>query len=471
MRATLDISDCVDNGKLNGFQIATGLLCGLCLVIDGFNVQSMSFVAPELFADLKISPSALGSIFGAAALGTLLGSIMNGLLADLFGRRPILIFNTLLFGCVTLLTTRANTAQEFTVVRFLTGLGLGGILPSVMALMAECTPKKHRIMFMMVVSDGFTVGAALSGLVSAWLIPSYGWRAVFYVGGTIPLVVALVMWLVLPESLKFLTIRGEDRRYTSNWWKRVHLRRNLTGSTAYQVCEDLLGRAPYAHLFRDGRAKLTLLLWAICFTTLVDFYFLSSWLPAVVKASGYPTSIAVLVGAMLQVGGAAGALGLGWAIGKWGFSTVLGINFAVACASITMIGRSGIPLAVLFILVTLAGWCVVGGQSGINVLAGTFYPTYLRSTGVGWCVGVGRLGSVLGPVIGGELIALKWSTNGIFLAAAAPALISATLLFTLGRIAKPANSAFSGEALPNPPDSGTSSPAFEDEGWTFQRLT
>jgi AAHS family 4-hydroxybenzoate transporter-like MFS transporter len=469
MPASPQISDRIDDGKLSESQIAIGVLCGLCLVMNGFDVQSLAFVAPALFEDLHIPPSALGPVFGAAALGMLLGSIINGLLADLLGRRPVLIFGTLYFGCFTLLTTRATTVEEFAAVRFLAGLGLGGILPSVMALMAECSPRKHRIVLMMIIADGFTVGAAFSGFVSAWLVPSHGWRAVFYLGGAIPLLLAFLMWFMLPESLKFLTIRGAKPPDVDNRLPRAQPRWNRLACTQYRSGQGRLAGAPYIHLFRHGRAKSTLLLWAICFTTLIDFYFLSSWLPTVVKESGYATSRAVLVGAMFQVGGAVGTVGLGWAMGKWGFLKVLGIHLAIACASIAMIGRAGIPLALLFLLVTLAGWCVIGGQSGVNVLAGNFYPTYLRSTGVGWCLGVGRLGSIVGPLVGGELIALKWSTQSIFLAAAAPALISAMLLFALRRMTKSTTAPPAGEHFKNPPDSGTRSPEFEDEGWTVER--
>ncbi|MEQ1884771.1 MAG: MFS transporter [Bryobacteraceae bacterium] len=437
MSNKLNVSDLIDKSRLNAFQVGIAILCGLCLVMDGFDVQSMGYVAPAIIQDWHIAPAALGPVFGAAPFGVLIGSMVCSALADRFGRRPLLIWTTLYFALLTLWTARAGSVQELVLIRFIAGLGLGGIQPNAMALTGEYSPKKNRIMMMMIISGGFTAGAALGGFLSAWLIPITGWRSVFYVGGAVPLLIALLMYFLLPESLQFMTLRGKNPREIGKWLKRVEPSVQISESTQFEIREAKMHGAPFAHLFRDGRAKATILLWIINFMNLINLYFLSSWLPTVAKEAGYATSTAVLIGTMLQVGGTVGAVGLGWWIGKWGFLPVLGLNFLMASASIAMIGQPGIGLAILVTVVTIAGWGIVGGQPGVNALAGTYYPTYLRSTGIGWGLGIGRIGAIVGPVVGGQLIGLKWTTQSLFLTAAIPAFISAVLMFSLRWVIKP----------------------------------
>jgi AAHS family 4-hydroxybenzoate transporter-like MFS transporter len=203
------------------------------------------------------------------------------------------------------------------------------------------------------------------------------------------------------------------------------------------VQEEKQRGIPVIHLFREGRTPVTILLWIVNFMNLLNLYSLASWLPTIVQDAGYPTSTAVLVGTILQVGGTIGAFGLAWLIARRGFIPVLTTSFVVACISIATIGQPGLSLAPLVGMVFVAGWCVVGGQPGINAFAATFYPTYLRSTGVGWGLGIGRIGAIVGPILGGEFMRLKWSTEEILLAAAIPALVSAVAMFSLRWVTKP----------------------------------
>jgi len=188
-----------------------------------------------------------------------------------------------------------------------------------------------------------------------------------------------------------------------------------------------------AELFRAGRAGVTLLLWLISFMNLINLYFLSNWLPTLIKEAGYSTGHAVLIATSLQVGGIIGTLTLGWFINRFGFTKVLGACFMTACLFIALIGYVATMPLLLLLCVVVAGFCVVGGQPAVNALAGTYYPTALRSTGIGWALGIGRIGSVLGPVIGGQLIALQWADSSLFVAAAVPAVISALTVARLHR--------------------------------------
>jgi len=195
----VNVSDIVDNSKLGGFQIRLCVLCALCLIMDGFDVQSMGYVAPAIIREWRVPSSALGPVFGAAPFGVLIGSLAFSVLADKIGRRPVLIGLTLFFSLATILTARASSVSELFVIRLIAGLGLGGIQPNGMALMGEYSPRKVRITMMMVVSNGFTAGAAVGGFVSAWMIPALGWRAVFYFGGLVPLLIAVLMFFSCPN--------------------------------------------------------------------------------------------------------------------------------------------------------------------------------------------------------------------------------------------------------------------------------
>src|SRR5712692_2496902 len=435
--ATINISDIVDNSKFGSFQLGLLILCSVCLIMDGFDVQAMGYVAPAIIQEWKVPNAQLGPVFSAALVGVLFGSLLLSMVADKIGRRPVLVGATLFFSIMTFLTGRTNSVQELLAVRFIAGLGLGCIMPNAMALMGEYSPRRIRITIMTVVAVGFTAGAAIGGFVSASLIPAFGWRSVFYFGAAVPLAIGVLMFFVLPESLQFTVLRGKNLGDVAKWLKRIDPAVQADATTQYTVREDKKEGVPMLHLFREGRSMTTVLLWLINFMNLLNLYFLSNWLPTVVRGAGYSTSKAVLVGTTLQVGGTVGSLALGWLIDRSSFIPVMAPCFALACISISFIGQPGLTLALLFMVVFVAGFCVVGGQGPVNALAGTYYPTYLRSTGIGWGLGIGRLGAIVGPLLGGALIGLKWSTHALFIAAAVPALISAVVVFCLRWTIKP----------------------------------
>jgi MFS transporter, AAHS family, 4-hydroxybenzoate transporter len=433
----VDISEVVDNSRIGSLQVGIFGMCLLCLIMDGFDVQALGYVAPAIIQDWKIPAAALGPVFGAGNLGVLIGALVFSMLADKIGRRPVLIAATLFFSVMTLLTARANSVEGLLALRLIAGIGLGCIMPNATALIGEYSPRRLRITLMMGITVGFTAGAAIGGFVAAWLIPAFGWRSVFYFGGFVPLIIALAMWFWLPESLQFMVLRGRNRDKVREWLNRIDPTVPASGGAEYVVHEETQRGVPVKHLFREGRSLVTILLWVVNFMNLLNLYSLASWLPTVVRDAGHSTSTAVLVGTVLQVGGTIGTFGLAWFIARRGFIPALTTAFAVACVSIALIGQPGLSLALLFAVVFVAGWCVVGGQPGINALAATYYPTYLRSTGIGWGLGIGRIGAIVGPVVGGEFMRLKWSTQDLFLAAAIPALISAVVMFSLRWLTKP----------------------------------
>jgi AAHS family 4-hydroxybenzoate transporter-like MFS transporter len=378
-------------------------LCTVCMIMDGFDVQALGYVAPTLVREWQVAPSLLGPVFGAANFGVLLGQLLFTMLADKIGRRPVLIGGTLFFALATLATARVDTIGELLAIRFIAGTGMGSIIPNATALVGEFSPPRMRVALMTWLSVGFTAGAALGGFVAAWLIPGFGWRSVFYVGGAVPLALSVVMVIWLKESPEFLA--GRERR----------------------------PGVPAVYLFREGRAATTLLLWVVNFMNLFNLFSLANWLPTVVARAGYATSTAVLIGTLLQVGGTISPFVLTWLIVRHGFVAPLAGAFVIATISVALIGYPGLSLALLAAIVFIAGATIVGSQPSLNALAGTFYPTSLRSTGVGWALGIGRAGSIVGPVLAGQFLALKWTTQDIFLALAIPALIATIAMASLSR--------------------------------------
>ncbi|MBZ5617440.1 MAG: MFS transporter [Acidobacteriia bacterium] len=405
--------------------------------MDGFDVQAMGYVAPAIVQEWKIRSAQLGPVFGAALFGVLIGSLLFSMLADKIGRRPVLIGVTLFFSALTFLTAHAGSLREMLVIRLIAGMGLGGIMPNAVALVGEYSPRRTRAATMMIVANGFSAGAAIGGFIAAWLIPAFGWRSVFYFGAAAPLGIAVAMIVWLPESLPFLVVRGlvvkgKPLERAAQWLKRLDPSAPDPAATEYVAHEKSRRGLPIVYLFYDGRAVATILLWILNFMNLLNLYFLASWLPTVVKDAGYSTSTAVLAGTTMQAAGVIGAVALGWLVRRLGFVPVLTAGFAVACVNIALIGQPGLSLALLFVVVFLAGLGIVGGQAGLNALAATYYPTNLRSTGIGAGLGVGRIGAIIGPVVGGGLMGLHWSAQRLFLAAAAPALISALVMLAMG---------------------------------------
>lgn len=426
---TIDIPSVIDSNRLSRSQLLILMMVGLTVVMDGFDVQSMGYVAPAIIADWGVSKADLGPVFGAGLFGMLVGSLTLSVLADKIGRRPVLIWATVFFSLCMLVTAHVTSIGQLQVIRFVTGLGLGAIMPNALALVGEFSPRNKRVTLMMLVSCGYTIGAVLGGLVSAWMIPLWGWQSVFYLGGIFPLLIAALMYVFVPESMQFLVVKGRRLDEVGRTLRRIDPSLKVDGSTRYALAETAQGSAPVVELFREGRGVATVLLWVVNFMNLLNLYFLSSWLPTIATSAGMSTSTAVMVGTTLQVGGVLGTLLMGPVIDRIGFFKVLVPCFALAALSIALIGQPGIGLPLLFLVVTVTGFCIIGGQPAVNALAATYYPTALRSTGLGWSLGIGRWGSIAGPVLGGLLIQFEWSNSEIFLAMAVPTVIAALMLF------------------------------------------
>ena len=445
--SSIDVAAFIDAQPVGGFQIRLLLTCAAVLFLDGFDTQAIGYVAPALAKEWGLSKGSLGPVFSAGLFGLMIGALVFGPLADRIGRRKIIIFSTLAFGIGTLATSVIDDVDSLLAIRFLTGLGLGGAMPNAVAMTSEFSPRRRRATMVMIMFCGFSVGAALGGFLAAALIPQFGWRSVFVVGGVAPLLLVPILALRLPESVRFLALTGRAHERVAELLGFISPRAVFAPATQFVVHEAELAGIPVLHLFRDGRTLVTLLLWVVFFMSLLDLYFLSNWLPTVLNDLGASVSEAAAIGSMLQVGGVVGTFALGSIIDRFSFRA-LALVYFVAVFAVGAIGQLGHSAVFVTMAIFAAGFCIVGGQIAANALAATFYPTSVRATGVGWALGIGRVGSIIGPLVGGALLIAKWSPGSVFMAAACAALCAAVAAFSLSRLAGMGGS---GQGAADPP--------------------
>jgi MFS transporter, AAHS family, 4-hydroxybenzoate transporter len=429
----LTIGEVLDNRPLSRLQIWTIVLCGLVLVLDGFDAQSLGFLAPSMAKTLRVPVNSFGPIFGAALFGLMLSAMISGPIADRWGRKWPIIISTLTFGGFTILAARATTFEQLLIFRFLTGLGLGGAMPNVVSLTCEYSPKRLVAVLVGMLFCGMPMGALLGGLVGAVMLPRWGWQSVLYVGGILPFAMSLLLIPVLPESVRFLSVRGADPAKIRRILSRISP--ELAGTQVQLATpQDHRGKGiPVKHLFTEGRAIGTLLLWVPYFMNLLIIYFIVSWVPALLQQAELPVSAGIKAILVFSLGGMAGSLAEGRLMNDIGAVVLLVIEFGISTlliGSLAFTASLPLILTVTFIL----GFTVQGAQAGLNALVASFYPTAIRSTGVGWALGVGRVGSIVGPVLGGVMLSIGWHPRQIFLAGAVPALCAAVSILLTSRL-------------------------------------
>ncbi len=436
-KQTVDISQIIDEQPLSRFQIKVIVLCAAALFMDGFDVTAMGYVAPGLSKLWSLKPGALGPVFGAGLFGLMVGALVFSPLADRFGRKMVIAASALLFGIFSLLTPLAQSLDSLFWLRFATGLGLGGAMPNAIALTSEFLPRRIRSTLTMVMFFGFSLGSGLGGAIAALLIRTYSWKAVFWFGGAVPLLLVPVLLLALPESIRLLTMRGTAGARVAAFLARINPALTFDPAETQFIAsgEPASKGFPVTLLFRDGRSFVTLLFWVMFFVNLLELYFLANWLPTVAHNAGLSIQQALVATGLIHIGGIFGTLVLGRLIDKTNPYVVLGATYALGGVFVACIGLSASAVAMLMGATFCAGFCIVGAQISANALAANYYPTVMRATGVGWALGVGRIGSVLGPVVGGFLIAQQWATPAIFAVGALPTLLATAAVLMVGRLA------------------------------------
>lgn len=443
-----DVQQFLDQQPFSRYQKLILWLCFFIVAIDGFDTASIGFIAPAIRAEWALTPAALAPLFGAGLFGLMAGSFLFGPLADRYGRRPVLIFSVAFFGAASLLSAWSTDLTMLLVLRFFTGLGLGGAMPTSVTMTSEYCPQQRRSGLVTMMFCGFTIGSALGGLASAQLLHLIGWRGVLMLGGALPLLLVPVLLLALPESLRWLVLKGRDAAQVLKIVGRIAPTMTTVASLPRLVVSDKkLAGSPMAELFRPGVIGGTLLLWSTFFMSLLIIYLLSSWMPTLLSGNGLSLSNASLVTMMFQVGGTVGAILLGRWMDRYSPHTVLSIAYLAAAGCIVVVALSGSSLALLVLAVFGVGFGVSGSQVGANALAAAFYPTSSRATGVSWAAAVGRSGSVLGSMAGGLMLTLKLDNETIFFLLAIPAVLASVALLAMGRLMRARSSA---SAIPVP---------------------
>jgi MFS transporter, AAHS family, 4-hydroxybenzoate transporter len=422
----LSVGDLIDERPLSRFQIRTFALCGLIILLDGFDALCMGFLAPAIADDLGIPLPAFGPVFAASLFGVMIATLASGPIADRWGRKWVIVISTLVFASFSIMTARASSLEELTLWRFLTGLGLGGALSNVVALASEYTPKRLQLTFVTAIMCGMPVGALVGALFGSMMIPIWGWRSVLYLGGVLPLIVAMFSIKLLPESLRFLAIHYGDSHVITGIVGRIAPELRGTPALLTASNDDRPKKFSIKRLFTEGRAVGTALLWISFFMNLLIIYFIVNWLPGLLRQAGMPVSAGVAAASIFNIGGILGNLSQGRLMASGRAGLVLAIEYSASAALIALLAFAGDSFTLTLALTLILGACTSGAQAGLYGLAAGFYPTSIRATGVGWAMGVGRIGAIIGPTLGGALLSMQWTPRQIFLAASLPALCAAT---------------------------------------------
>lgn len=441
------VQQLLDSQPLGTARWRVFVLCFLVVLLDGFDTAAIGYIAPSLMQEWGVDKPALAPVLSAALFGLAAGALLSGPTADRWGRKFTLTASVFVFGAACLASAFSPDLQTLTVLRFVTGVGLGAAMPNAVTLMSELSPTRRRAFITNAMFCGFPLGAALGGFLAGWMIPALGWRSVLQLGGTAPLVLVLVLLLWLPESLRFLLARigpvpaqglADDE----------HLRETLAdvlGDAAVRVLEEggpipaCTAQAPVlpvspepvvASASRGIGLVLSrhfvlgsVMLWLAYFMGLVVFYALINWMPVLFRDSGMDARTASMITALFPLGGV-GALVLGWLMDRFHGGSVLALGYAGTAVAVWAIGQSMGEQGLLMAVVFVAGLVMNATQASMPALAAAFYPTEGRATGVAWMLGIGRFGGIAGSFLVAALTVRQVSLPGIFATVALPALVA-----------------------------------------------
>ena len=428
----VDVLELIEAQPANAFQLRLLFWIALAMFIEGYDMQVIGYAAPAIIREWNVGKAGFGAVFGLGMAGYMVGALGISNLGDRFGRRVMILCGVFFFAPITVLCAYARTPEQLSALRFLAGVGMGGAIPNVIALAAEYAPRAQRATRVAIAFAAYTIGSAVGGFIAAWLLPRWGWQSLFQVGGWSALLLGAALLFTLPESARFLVESGRGQGRLLAILRKLAPAAALEPDTVFVAKEEHRATHSVLELFRGGLLPTTVLLWMAYICNMVALHFVTSWLPTVIEASGVAATSAAIATGLFQGGGTIGTLVSGRLLDKRGIA-VLAVVFFCAVPIVVAIGEVAGSVALTMLLVTMAGFCIPGGQGGINALAGTAYPTAIRSTGAGWALGIGRIGSILGPVLGGFLIALDLPYRALFLFLAIPPLLTALALMLLAR--------------------------------------
>jgi len=426
--ASVDVQTFLDEQPFSPFQWTVFALCFVIVLLDGFDTAAIGYIAPSLLGEWGLTKASLAPVLSAALFGLAAGALFTGPLSDRLGRKTVLIGSVAVFGAACLASGFAHDLTTLSVLRFITGLGLGAAMPNAVTLTSEYSPTRRRALLTNAMFCGFPLGAAFGGFLAAWMIPHFGWRSVLWLGGVVPLVLLVAMVLLLPESVRFLMARGRPAAHIRAVLRRVSRVADGIGSftTADAGSAATTGsglRVVFSSQYRVG----TLALWVSYFMGLVIFYALVNWMPVLFKDAGIEPRTATLVAALFPLGGV-GAVLFGWLMDRFNANRIVAVGFALTALAVWGIGQVAGQVGTLVAAVFVAGAIMNTAQSSLPALAAGFYPTQGRATGVSWMMGIGRFGGIAGSFLVAQLAAQQLPFEQIFAFVAVPGVVAAVAL-------------------------------------------
>jgi AAHS family 4-hydroxybenzoate transporter-like MFS transporter len=421
------VEDALEHQPFGALQLRVVLLCAFVQAFDGFDLGTIGMAAPSLIKAWGVLPKDFTIAFVMSSVGILIGALASGPLGDRFGRKPLLIISTAFIGIFSVLSAFTWSVETITAMRLLTGIGIGGAMPATVALTADYSPISRRGTLLMLMFCGNTIGGFLGGQLVAQILPIFGWQSIFLAGGIPPLVLLLILLVWLPESPRFLIAHRPDTMATQDILRQV----GVSAQAAATKLVDVATSDPVRQLLTGGLALTTVLIWVVFFANLLNLYLFGYWMPTVLNLSGLKPESAVFYASMFPLGGILSCALLGPMIDRFGAPKVLAASFASGVIFVLAVGLASLPAPFIGIPIFGAGAAIIGSQLGANAMVAGLYPARIRSTGIGWALGIGRVGAIVGPVIGGTLLGFGLPPKQIFLCACVPALIAATCTFML----------------------------------------
>ena len=434
-KTTIDIQAFINEHPFTKYQWMILALCFITVAMDGFDTAIIGFIASDLVQEWGVEKSALGPVMSAALVGLAVGALTAGPLADRIGRKKVLLMSIVVFGSFSLLTAFATSLNQLTLLRFLTGLGLGAAMPNAATLMSEYAPERRRGLLVNLMFVGFPMGSSLGGFLSAWMIPHYGWQSVLILGGVMPLLLAVALVFLLPESARYLVVKRQPSQRIAAILRRIA---PLPDQVEFELREagQVKDKSALAVIFSPRYLVGTLMLCMTYFLGRLIFYLLTSWLPLLIRETGASMSQASIITALFPLGGGIGVLILGALMDKINPNKVVAVGWLLTGVFVFLVGFSTNSLVLMGVMVFIAGSIMNGAQSSMPALAAGFYPTQGRATGVAWMLGIGRFGGILGAFSGAFLMQAQLSFVTIFTLLSIPAFLSAIALLVKYKTSK-----------------------------------
>jgi AAHS family 4-hydroxybenzoate transporter-like MFS transporter len=429
---TVNVSELIDNSRLNSFHIRVIGLCACLLFLEGFDLYAISYAAPALGQALAISKPMLGPIFSAGQLGLMLGALILGIAGDRWGRKRVFILCGLVFGLASLATAFTASYSWLLFWRLTAGLGMGGAGPIAITIASDYCPKRVRAGLTMLMYTGFSIGGVFAGAVNAYFL-RYGWQTVFYVGGAIPILLSPVLILALPESLNYLVSRETRGAEIAGILTKLAPDASHFADSRFMMDQAYEKKVQVPALFQAGYGRRTILLWTILFISLITLFSLTNWLPTLFGTLGVTPKQVVTIMAFSQGAGLLGSLVAARLVVSYPPFHVAALGYTLAASLLLGLGKFGSSYVAILVVNSLLYFFLIGDQNIVNAMAGQLYPPKIRATGTGWGIGIGRIGGILGPSIAGLLLAFHWTPGQLFMLAAFPTLATAVAALALSQ--------------------------------------